>query len=273
MKLITLMENTSAREDLVFEHGLSLYIEACGKKILFDAGQTDAFADNAAKLGVDLSAVDIAILSHGHYDHSGGLMRFLQINKTGKIYVHKEAFEPHFNGTGSYIGPDPRLLDTGRVVFNPGRLELAPGLILEDYAASHRFYPVDSAGLLMEADGKQVPEDFRHEQYLLIREGKQTICISGCSHKGILNITKWADPDVLVGGFHFMNIDPTGPEKARLDEAARVLLESKAVFYTGHCTGQAPYEYLKNLMGERLNYISAGFEKTLCVKQESVSAK
>ena len=258
MKLITLMENTAHREDLTAEHGLSLYIEACGKKILFDAGQTDAFADNAEKLGVDLESIDLAILSHGHYDHSGGMLRFLQTNRTAVLYVHKDAFCPHFNSTGAYIGPDPKLLDTGRVVFNPGVRELAEGLTLVDFAEKNRYYPLDSAGLLMGECGKMLPEDFRHEQYLLIREGQKRICISGCSHKGILNITKWADPDILVGGFHFMNIDPETPEKSRLDEAAQTLMESKAVFYTGHCTGLAPYAYLKNAMGERLHYISTG---------------
>ena len=260
MKLITLMENTASREDLGFEHGLSLYIEACGKKILFDAGQSGAFADNAEKLGIDLKAIDLAVLSHGHYDHSGGLMRFLQINETAKVYVHKDAFSPHFNSTGAYIGPDPTLLDTGRVIFNPGTFALGEGLVLTDFFGAPSDYPLDSAGLLMEQAGQKLPEDFRHEQYLMIREGKTRICISGCSHKGILNITKWAQPDVLIGGFHFMNIDPQGPEKGRLDDAAQVLLESKAVFYTGHCTGAAPYEYLKNRMGDRLHYISTGTE-------------
>lgn len=258
MKLITLMENTSSREDLVWEHGLSLYMEACGKKILFDAGQTGSFADNAEKLGVDLSKVDVAILSHGHYDHSGGMMRFLQINQRAKLYVHKDAFAPHFNSAGAYIGPDPALLNTGRVICNPGTLELAEGLLLTDYRSAESPYPIDSAGLQMEENGVMIPEDFRHEQYLLIREGEKTVCISGCSHKGILNITRWADPDVLVGGFHFMNIDPETPERSRLDEAAQALLKSKAVFYTGHCTGLAPYEYLKQRMGDRLHYISTG---------------
>lgn len=260
MKLITLMENTTNREDLTAEHGLSLYIEARGKKILFDAGQTDAFADNAEKLGIDLKNIDLAILSHGHYDHSGGMLRFLQINQTAGLYFHKDAFNPHFNSTGAYIGPNPALLDTGRVVFNPGKLELADGLTLVDYSDAPRYYPLDSAGLLMEDNGQKCTEDFRHEQYLLIREGEKCICISGCSHKGIVNITKWADPDILVGGFHFMNIDPASPEKSRLDEAAQTLLESKAVFYTGHCTGLAPYEYLKNIMGGRLHYICTGTE-------------
>lgn len=258
MKLITLMENTAGRDDLIAEHGLSLYMEACGKKILFDAGQTGAFADNAENLGVDLTKVDLAILSHGHYDHSGGMLRFLEINKTAKLYVHRDAFAPHFNSTGAYIGPDPALLDTGRVIFNPGMLELGDGLMLTDYVHAPRYYPLDSAGLQMEENRQKMPEDFRHEQYLLIREGETCICISGCSHKGIANITKWADPDILVGGFHFMNIDPVSPEKSRLDEAAQTLLESKAVFYTGHCTGLAPFDYLKNIMGDRLHYISTG---------------
>lgn len=260
MKLITLMENTPGREDLVCEHGLSLYIEACGKKILFDAGQTDAFADNAEKLGVDLTKIDLAVLSHGHYDHSGGMMRFLEINKTAKLYVHKDAFAPHMNSTGAQIGPDPKLLDTGRVVFNPGVMQLAEGLTLTDFSGMPGHYPIDPAGLWMEVCGVKMPEDFRHEQYLMIREGEKLLCISGCSHKGILNITKWADPDILVGGFHFMNIDPETSEKTRLDEAAQVLLQSKATFYTGHCTGLAPYAYLKNKMGDRLHYISTGTE-------------
>ena len=78
MQIKVLMENTSVRPDLICEHGLSLYLEVCGRKILFDAGQTDAFAENAAKMGVDLKKVDAAILSHGHYDHGGGMLRFLE---------------------------------------------------------------------------------------------------------------------------------------------------------------------------------------------------
>ena len=78
MKVIVLSENTTNDPRLGAEHGLSLYIEACGKKILFDTGQGDLFAENAKTLGVDLAAVDFAVISHGHYDHGGGIRRFLQ---------------------------------------------------------------------------------------------------------------------------------------------------------------------------------------------------
>ncbi|MBR5633360.1 MAG: MBL fold metallo-hydrolase, partial [Clostridia bacterium] len=80
MKIVCLAENTTSRDDVGAEHGLSLYVEAAGKKILFDMGQTDLFMKNAEKLGVDLSKVDVAVLSHGHYDHGGGLSAFLKVN-------------------------------------------------------------------------------------------------------------------------------------------------------------------------------------------------
>jgi 7,8-dihydropterin-6-yl-methyl-4-(beta-D-ribofuranosyl)aminobenzene 5'-phosphate synthase len=102
------MENTSCREDLACEHGLRLYIETENHKILFDAGQSAAFAENAEKLGVDLRKVDLAVLSHGHYDHGGGLERFLEINQKAPVYVSSYAFEPHYSANG-YIGLDLQL--------------------------------------------------------------------------------------------------------------------------------------------------------------------
>ena len=81
MRVTMLLDNIAADPRLVAEHGLSLYLETGDHKILFDAGQSSAFAENAEKLGVDLREVDFAVLSHGHYDHGGGLERFLVITR------------------------------------------------------------------------------------------------------------------------------------------------------------------------------------------------
>ena len=89
MKIITLMENTACREDLTASHGLSLYIETPKHNILFDMGPDNEYIHNAEKLGVDLKAVDIAVLSHGHYDHGGGLAMFRLLNDHAKIYLHR----------------------------------------------------------------------------------------------------------------------------------------------------------------------------------------
>ena len=128
MRIRVLMENT-AQDGLACEHGLSLYIETCGKRTLFDAGQSAAFADNAAAMGVDLSAVDFAILSHGHYDHSDGFMRFLEINDHAPVYVHRRAFEPHYHGSERYIGVDPALLSSSRIVLVDDELDLGGGAV------------------------------------------------------------------------------------------------------------------------------------------------
>ena len=87
MKIVTLVENTCGYEGCIAEHGLSLYIETEKHKLLLDTGQTDAVVKNAEVLGVDLSLVDTVILSHGHYDHSGGILPFSQINHTAQIIM------------------------------------------------------------------------------------------------------------------------------------------------------------------------------------------
>ena len=130
MRIVTLMENTSCREDLTAEHGLSLYIETGEYRILFDAGQTGAFADNAEKLGIDLSKVDLAVLSHGHYDHGGGLRRFLEINKTAPVWMNPHAFGEHYNGSEKYIGLDPALAKSGRIRYAENERTIGPGMTL-----------------------------------------------------------------------------------------------------------------------------------------------
>ena len=101
------------------------------------------------------------------------------------------------------------------------------------------------------------PDSFCHEHYLQIEEAGKKYLFSGCSHKGILNIAAWFRPDVLVGGFHFKSLDLVR-DRAFLTDAAQKLLELPTVYYTGHCTGQKQYDYLKSVMGDKLHYIAAG---------------
>ena len=250
MKLITLMENTAVSSAFACEHGLSLYLETGGRKILFDAGQSGAFADNAGKLGVDLGAVELCILSHGHYDHGGGLARFLEKNSHAKIYVNRHAFEPHYNAAGKYIGLDLQLQKNTRLCCTAGGETLGENLRLLTLNTP----PTDTSGLTVMENGQLQPEDFRHEQYLLADEDGKRILISGCSHKGILNILEAFRPDILVGGFHFMKIE----DRALLEHYARKLLTFPTTYYTGHCTGEPQFAVLKEIMGERLHGISAG---------------
>ena len=259
MKITTLMENTSGADCCVAEHGLSLYIETKNHIILFDSGASGAFADNAAKLGVDLGKVEMAVLSHGHYDHGGGLLRFMEKNKTAPIYMSAYAFEPHLkNGGEEDIGLDPALQGAEQIHFINGETKLAEGITLYNCNDRELVCPIDTSGMQVKRDGVLYPEDFRHEQYLLIEEDGKRVLFSGCSHKGILNIASWFRPDVLIGGFHFMGVALDDAGKKRLTEAAEILCSCPTTYYTGHCTGVEQYQFMKQLMGKRLHYIAAG---------------
>ena len=251
MKITALTENTAAC-GLPVEHGLSLFIEQDGRALLFDMGQTDLFAQNAARLGVDLAAVDIAVLSHGHYDHGGGLRRFLELNQKAPVYIRRHAFESHFNGE-RYIGLDVSLRDSDRLIFTDGVTKIADGITLYSCSDREKVLDLGSFGLNMKQDGKLVPDDFRHEHYLLLEENGMRVLISGCSHRGIINIMEWFKPDVLIGGFHFNKL----PLDGALRSYAETLASYDTDYYTCHCTGVEQFEYMKRFM-PRLNYLSTG---------------
>lgn len=254
MKLTVLTENTTNDPQLTAEHGLSLYIETNRHRILFDTGQSGVFADNAQKLGVDLKNIDFVVISHGHYDHGGGIARLLKENEKAPIYINRHALGAYYNGVEKYIGLDPTLAGRqDRLVLTGDALKIAEGVELftgNDRAPIHK---VDSAGLL-KRDGEQlVADDFAHEQYLVLEEEGRNVLISGCSHKGVLNVVDWVKPDVLVGGFHFSKMEPE-----RLTHAAEELKKYPCTYYTCHCTGVPQFQYLQDKMGNQLRYLATG---------------
>ncbi|MBR2108710.1 MAG: MBL fold metallo-hydrolase [Ruminococcus sp.] len=251
MRITALTENTT-EYNLPVEHGLSLYIETEDRTILFDTGQTDLFAKNAEKLGIDLASVKIAVISHGHYDHGGGIKTFLSINDKAPVYMSRYAFEEHYNGE-KYIGLDKSLEGSERIILTDGVTKISDGLTLYSCNEKDKLIDLGSFGLNMIKDGKKVPDDFRHEHFLLIEENGKCVLISGCSHKGIINIQEWFKPDVLIGGFHFSK----QPLDSSLESYAKTLNKYSTRYYTCHCTGMEQYKYMKKYMN-KLNYICTG---------------
>ncbi|MCR4617350.1 MAG: MBL fold metallo-hydrolase [Lachnospiraceae bacterium] len=256
MKITALTENTT-NKDWPVEHGLSLFIETNRHKILFDSGQSSLFEENAKRAGINLKDVDICILSHGHYDHGGGLRTFMSINDRASVYMNKNAFGYHYHGEERYIGLNRDWLNDDefcrRIIYTEGVTRIDDELTLNDAKGFKKVIDMGAAGLCVKEDGKFIPEDFRHEHYLSIKENDKNVLISGCSHRGIINIMNWFKPDVLIGGFHFMKHDMD----EELTEYAKILDKFDTQYYTCHCTGRDRYEYMLPYM-KKLHYLAEG---------------
>ncbi|MDD3350526.1 MAG: MBL fold metallo-hydrolase [Eubacteriales bacterium] len=274
MIITALIENTSNNKDLKAEHGLSLYINQGKRKILFDTGASGAFAENAAQMKIDLSDVELMVLSHGHYDHGGGLKTFLKENSKAKIYLHSNAFGDFYsnkqNGQTSYIGLDPTLLPDNRFVFTRGVMNLEDGAELFSDIEGTEFCPSGNSDLLVKTEEGYRQDDFCHEQNLILRENGKTVLIAGCAHNGIVNILErfrekeGCFPDVVIGGFHLYNRSFDRNESPELvAEIGKYLSATGAKYYTCHCTGTVSYNQLKTLMGEQIDYLSTGSQLTI----------
>ncbi len=274
MIIKTLVENTSISDDLGGEHGLSLYIETKRHKLLFDTGASPLFGENARKMQVDLAEVDLAAISHGHYDHGGGLGTFLNLNPKAKVYLHKRAFDKRYvhltNGKNKYIGLDAGLLPNDRFIFVGDSLVIDEELELLQGVKAEKLNPSGNRVLMVEAGSELVPDDFVHEQNLFIQEDGNTLLIVGCGHKGIVNIlehfrlAKGYWPDLVIGGFHLSNpgsgIDE---DPAVVAEIGDYLKQTQKKFYTGHCTGINSFNHLKSILGDQLEYLATGTQIVL----------
>lgn len=267
MLVKTLVENTALTPDIIARHGLSFYIETGRHKLLFDLGPDDTILHNAAALGVDLSAVDTVVISHGHYDHGGALRHFLTVNDSARIYIRENAFEPHCADNGGErknvglvdrYGGNPRFVLTGR------HLKIDDELLLFSGVYGTKAPSKSNDSLLMKRDGAFVQDDFSHEQSLLIFEHGRASLFAGCAHRGILNILDAAaaysaDISTVIGGFHLFNPSTGKPEPPELiNEIADDLLRRSSRYYTCHCTGTEAFALLKGRLGDRLDYLSAG---------------
>lgn len=266
MKIITLMEDTYGRANVEAEHGLSFYIETQEHKLLMDTGASDLTWENARQLGVDLSKVDTVVISHGHYDHAGGLMGFVHQNPTAQIYMQKSAGGDYFH-RDRYVGIDKAIMELSQLRLIEGDYQIDDELQLFSGITGRKLWPDGNRRLTEKREGQQVQDQFLHEQCLVISSGTKRILLSGCAHNGILNILSRFEeiyqsyPDVVISGFHMMKKeDYTEEECAQIKETAEELCKLPTRFYTGHCTGERAFAMMKEIMGEQLYLIHAGDE-------------
>ena len=278
MYIGTLIEDTLCEKCsyLKNEHGLSLYIKYNNKNILFDSGPSDVFIENSIKMNLNLSEIDYLIISHGHFDHGGGIIPFLEKNKKAKIYIQRYCNNQYYyeeNSQKEYIGLNPeifekyssRIIYTDDSVFNITEdIFLVPNVkIKEDITYNNKAMLIDIGEQLFKQD------TFEHEQAMVIKKQDKYYLFSGCAHKGIINIANSIKEifninkiDFLIGGLHLVE-DPilkTAICNSELDKVAVYLKNNVEYTYTCHCTGDIAYNYLKKHLGNRIQYLRTGSE-------------
>ncbi len=264
MNITVLMENTAPCH-LTAEHGLSFHIQHRGHSILLDAGSSGKFADNAQKLGVDLAGVEWAALSHGHYDHADGFRRFFAENQTAPVYLRPAAGKSWFStsqGAPRFIGIHRDMFPNPRFVVLDGLFSPMEGAWLVPETVRGGPFANREKTLLEKIGPDQfVPDDFSHEQSLVLESERGLVLFNSCSHGGIVNIVQGVLEQfggkqvyAVLGGLHLID-----PEEAYVNAVADRLAELGVErLYTGHCTSAAAFALLRERLQGRLYALTTG---------------
>lgn len=273
MKITVLIENSSDCE-LAKEHGLSLLIETSDKKILLDAGCSALFAENADKLNINLSDVDFAVLSHGHYDHSGGFDEFFERNKNAVLYARTGADGKYYSPNGGIheIGVPQKVLDyTNRIEYVSDNRQISKNVYLIGHNTPNLEKIGEKVKLYKDENGKIAPDDFAHEQSLIFDTPKGLIIFNSCSHGTVANIIRetrefFGDKPIYayVGGLHMLGKTPEGKEicaftDSEVDELCDLIKKEKITYLcTGHCTTLDGYDKVKARLGDTAVKLKTG---------------
>lgn len=265
MKITVLIEN-AAPENLKAEWGLSLLIEHGGKKYLLDASASPAFIDNAKALGIELSDVDAAVLSHAHFDHSDGLDAFCDLNDRAPVYIRKGAGENCYSWHRrfpKYIGVQRGVLQkrSDRLVRVDGDYVMECGVMLIPHKASDLKQRGKAAQMYVRKGLWLFPDEFRHEHSLVFDLPTGLVVFSSCSHSGIDSILDEIAKTfpgkkvrAVVGGLHLVR---TPPREVNL-LAQRLLKMGVPELYIGHCTGEQAMEILERELPGHVHRMETG---------------
>ena len=270
MKATVLIDNNSDN-NLISEWGLSIYIEYGDKKILLDTGASNKFNKNAEKMGIDLSQVDMGVLSHAHFDHADGMQEFFRINDKAKFYLRQGSKENCYSRKifiPAYIGIKKGTLKRfeDRIHFVDGDYVISEGISLIPHKTNELDKIGKSNAMYIRQNRKWVPDNFNHEQSLIFETEKGLVIFNSCSHAGADIVIQEAANTypgkkiyALIGGFHLYGL----PQEKVHTLASRIRETGVEKIYTGHCTGEKSFQVLKDDLGDTISQLKTGLVITL----------
>ncbi len=272
VKVTILCDNLAGPLSFKGEHGLAVLVEVEGKSFLWDCGQSDVAVHNAKLLGIDLRNLEGIGISHGHFDHAGGLMEILSASGPKKLFMHPKALEPKFFMAGNikrFIGI-PFQVDAIESACSGVELaseaqEVMPGVYLTGEVPRVTEFEGFEANLFCQTDGEVQPDPFIDDQSLVIDTPDGAVVLTGCAHSGLVNVLKHALESsgrikAVVGGTH-LGLGAS-PERisATLDFLEEVLPER---IVPCHCTGLNATIQLLERFKDRVIPGQAGMALTL----------
>ncbi len=263
---ITVIVNNTPSGNFRSEHGLALWINYGYKRILFDTGQSNLILQNAKTLDIDLANTDAIVISHGHYDHTGGLSAVLNIASNAKIYLHPSATEPKFSqkvSSARYIGmsdPAKNAIQGRHVIWTAAPAYLFPRLAVTGQVTRMNDFE-DVGGAFFLDENCQKPDDLLDDQTLFIESAKGLIVVLGCAHSGVVNTLDYineltGDRNIyaVIGGMHLLEANQM--RIANTIDAFKKYDIQKIIPL--HCTGLKAMEVLKYAFGNKCLFLGAG---------------
>ncbi|MGC8616676.1 MAG: MBL fold metallo-hydrolase [Desulfurella sp.] len=266
MKLITLVENTSTGGTLKAEHGLSVLIESENSRVLFDTGQSDCIIHNAKTLNVNLQNIDKIVLSHGHYDHVGGLKYVLQYAKA-PIIAHPEIFRKRYSKKGDklrYIGIEDKSFFEhlgAHFEFSTKPQQVSKNIYTTGFVELKTDFEEVDKDFVFESNGQHIKDDVPDDLSLILDLKEGLFIVFGCAHRGIINIINHCENTFnkkvigFIGGTH---LGPASKfQKEKTVETLKTMQQLK-IIGPSHCTGIAMTCALANEFPDKIIYNNVG---------------
>ena len=264
-KITTLVENAvpiMGDRKLIGEHGLSFLIETRGHRLLFDTGQYLALENNTRVLDIRLAGIDSVVLSHGHYDHTGGLPHLLNCDSGFSLYAHPDVFarklmkrKGRYREVGIPIRKKDLVKNGVKLVLGSAPMEITSGILTTGEIPLESELESVAGGFFIDKNGRKIPDSLVDDLALILKTGKGPVVVLGCSHRGVINTLSQVRKIIgeksiyaVIGGLHLVKTDGKRLE-AIIKHLKRFDLQKIVV---GHCTGNHAIQALYHQFRDRV---------------------